>query len=121
MAISYSTFFEMSIIASLMIAAILLLRVIFKRAPRWVFCIMWGIVALRLILPVSLESRFSLLPEKEVISSSSVIGIIYEKDVIAQDVLPDHFPHEDTKFLRPTWIIRLSARAARLPLRTVIS
>ena len=31
---------------------------------------MWGIVAIRLVLPVSLESGFSLLPEKETISSS---------------------------------------------------
>ncbi len=101
MAISYSNFLEISITASLMIAAILLFRVIFKRAPRWVFCLMWGVVALRLVLPFSLESRFSLLPEKEVISSSHAIGMIYDKDVTAQDVLSGRFPKEDTEFLVP--------------------
>jgi len=101
MAISYSTFLEMSVTASLMIVAILVFRQIFKRVPRWVFCLMWGIVAIRLVLPVSLESGFSLLPEKEMISSSAVIGMIYDKDVNAQDVLSGRFPSEDTNVPSP--------------------
>lgn len=92
-----TSFFSMCITASLMILAILLLRIILKRAPRWIFCLMWGMVALRLILPISFESRLSLLPAKDVISPSAVIGILADKDVIAQDVLSGIVSDEDIK------------------------
>ena len=101
MAISQLNFFEMSVTAGLMIAAVLIFRGLFKRAPRWVFCLMWGIVALRLVVPFSIESRLSLLPEKETVFSSSVMGVIYDKDVNAQDVLSEQVPHEDTKTPSP--------------------
>ena len=54
---------SLSIIACLLILAVLVLRVIFRKAPRWVFCVLWGLVALRLVCPISLESSFSLVPE----------------------------------------------------------
>ena len=97
MAISYSNFLEISITASLMIAAILLFRVIFKRAPRWVFCLMWGIVALRLVLPVSLESRFSLLPEKEVISMRISTDVLAQLDAKAAEFDSDSKRHLHAK------------------------
>jgi len=66
---------NMSLGASILIAAVLLLRVLLRRAPRWTVCLMWAIVAVRLILPFSLESAFSLIPEREPIPAD----IIYTK------------------------------------------
>jgi len=54
-----------SIAAIWMIAAVLLLRLLLKRAPKWTHVALWGIVALRLLLPVSLESPLSLIPSVE--------------------------------------------------------
>lgn len=47
---------NMSIVAGWMILAIVLLRLILKKAPRWIFCILWALVAVRLICPFSFES-----------------------------------------------------------------
>ena len=56
---------NMSISAGWLVIAVVLLRLIFKKAPRWVFCILWGLVALRLVLPVSVESVLSLIPSTD--------------------------------------------------------
>ncbi len=58
---------NMSITASWLILAVTLLRIILKNAPKWIRCIMWGLVAVRLICPLSIESIFSLLPSTETI------------------------------------------------------
>ena len=55
---------NLSLSASWLVAAVLLLRLLLKRAPKAIHCLLWAIVALRLVLPFSLESSFSLLPEK---------------------------------------------------------
>ncbi len=45
-----------------LILALLLFRQLFRRAPRWIFCMMWGLVALWLIVPFRIESDLSVLP-----------------------------------------------------------
>ena len=59
---------NMSIAASWLILAVVLLRVVLKKAPKWIHVLLWGIVALRLICPFSFESAFSLIPSAETIS-----------------------------------------------------
>lgn len=56
---------NLSITASWLVLAVLLIRLGFRKAPRWVCCLLWGLVALRLICPVSIESAFSLIPSAE--------------------------------------------------------
>ena len=53
---------EISMIANWLILAVILLRFPLKKAPRWVTCILWALVAVRLIFPFSLESPVSLIP-----------------------------------------------------------
>ena len=59
---------NMSISAGWLILLVVLLRLIFRRMPKWIMVLLWGIVGLRLLLPVSLESRLSLIPSAETIS-----------------------------------------------------
>ncbi len=59
---------NMSISASWLILAVLLLRLVLKRAPKWVTICLWGIVALRLICPSYMETTFSLIPSAETVS-----------------------------------------------------
>ena len=54
---------DMSISASWLALAVLLLRLILKKAPKWVNVLLWGIVAVRLICPFALESSVSLIPD----------------------------------------------------------
>lgn len=56
---------NMSLAPSLLIAAAVLVR-LFKGVPKKARCVLWGFAALRLIFPFSVESIFSLLPQKEV-------------------------------------------------------
>lgn len=59
--------FNMSITASWAIAAVMALRLLLRTAPKWIRCALWAIVAVRLVCPFSLESRFSLVPSAETV------------------------------------------------------
>ena len=56
---------NMSLTASWLVLAVLLVRAIFKKAPKALLCLLWAIVAVRLLCPISLESVFSLVPSAE--------------------------------------------------------
>lgn len=58
---------NMSIAASWLVLAVLILRLCMKKAPKWITCLLWGLVALRLIVPFYMESGISLIPSSEVI------------------------------------------------------
>lgn len=64
----FSNVMNISIAASWMILAVLILRFILKKAPKWIHVALWGMVALRLLMPFSIESEFSLIPSTETIS-----------------------------------------------------
>lgn len=54
---------EMSLSASCLVLVLLLLRLVLKKAPKWIHVLLWGLVALRLVMPFSIESNLSLIPE----------------------------------------------------------
>ena len=56
---------NMSFVASWLILAVILLRLALKKAPKWITCLLWGMVAIRLLCPISLESSLSLIPNAE--------------------------------------------------------
>ena len=58
---------NMSITAGWLVLAIVLLRLILKKAPRAILCVLWGIVGIRLLLPFSFESVLSLIPSAETV------------------------------------------------------
>ena len=58
---------NMSISASWIVLAVLILRLLLKKAPKWIMVALWGVVALRLVLPFSIESAFSLIPSTEAV------------------------------------------------------
>lgn len=60
----------MSISASWVVIAVLTLRFCLKKAPKWVNVLLWGIVAVRMVFPFSIESVLSLIPSAETISPS---------------------------------------------------
>ena len=56
---------NMSITASYLVLAAVGVRLVFRKTPKWVLCLLWGLVALRLICPFTLESALSLIPSAE--------------------------------------------------------
>ena len=58
---------NMSISASWVVLAVLLFRLLFKKVPKWITVLLWGIVAIRMICPFSIESVMSLIPSAETI------------------------------------------------------
>lgn len=66
---------NISITASWIVLVVVLMRLILKKAPKWINCLLWAIVGLRLIMPFSLESVFSLIPSTETIGVSTQTGI----------------------------------------------
>lgn len=58
---------NMSISASWLVLAVLVFRLVLRKAPKWVHVLLWGIVAVRLLLPFSIESALSLIPSAETI------------------------------------------------------
>lgn len=67
MSVVFLKILNISLVAGWMILAVLLLRLFLKKAPRWITCILWALVAIRMILPFSFESMLSLVPSAEVI------------------------------------------------------
>ena len=65
-------FFNMSVTAGWIVLALVILRPLLKKAPRWITCALWGLVALRLILPFSIESAISLIPSAQTVPPESI-------------------------------------------------
>ena len=58
-------FLNRSLTAAILILAVCLVRLVFKKAPRWLICALWALVAVRLVCPFSVESVLSLIPSAE--------------------------------------------------------
>ena len=63
---------NMSISASWLILIVIVIRLVFSKVPKWINVLLWGIVAIRLIFPFTIESSFSLLPES--IGSGEIVS-----------------------------------------------
>ena len=72
MAAVFLKLLNLSISASWLVLAVLALRLVSKRSPKWMNVLLWGIVALRLMLPFSIESALSLIPSAETVSPEVV-------------------------------------------------
>lgn len=65
---------NMSINASWIILAVILTRLLLKRAPKWITCALWALVSLRLALPVSFKSSVSAVPSAETIPQNITVA-----------------------------------------------
>ena len=74
---------NMSIAASWLILAVVLLRFALKKAPKWTAVLLWGVVAVRLVVPFSFESALSLIPSAETFNAHN---IQYETPAISSGI-----------------------------------
>ena len=89
---------NMGLTASWLILAVMILRLFLKRAPRWIACLLWALVALKLICPFSIESALSLIPSSEPLPEKIMTGNTFQVDtgigfvdVPVNDYLGDHY------------------------------
>ena len=86
----FLTLLNMSITASWLILAVIVIRLLLKKAPKWISCALWALVAIRLICPFSFESKLSLIPASQTIPQNIAMqakpqidsGIAIVNDVI---------------------------------------
>lgn len=77
----------MSIEASILVCIISIFRFVFKKAPKWITCALWGLAGLKLILPFSLESIVGLLPSKSAVGlTSDGTALTFSDDRVQQAV-----------------------------------
>ena len=112
MAAVFLKLLNLSISASWLVLAVLVLRLISKRSPKWVNVLLWGIVALRLVLPFSIESALSLIPSAETVSPAVVqfdpaptitsgVSVI---DNAVNPALSEHFAAAPTASVNPLYV-----------------
>lgn len=81
---------HISMMANWLILAVMLLRFLLKKAPRWITCALWALVGVRLICPFSIESPASLVPQT---------------NFIMQGVVDTNLIHPENVPLNPTGMI----------------
>lgn len=103
---------NLSYSASWLILAVLIVRLLLKKAPKWINCLLWALVAVRMILPFSLESAMSLLPSKEVlpadIQSTDVPHIesgIYAINNTVNPVIADTLAPAEVSSVNPMQVV----------------
>lgn len=69
--------FNMSLVSLWLILAVIILRLFLKKSPKWIRFVLWAMVAVRLIVPFSFESGFSLVPNAQALNESSYSSTSY--------------------------------------------
>lgn len=77
---------NVSITASVVALAVMLLRLLLKGAPRWLSCLLWVLVALRLLFPVGIESTFSMMPDLSQVQRDAFVSVSQDNAVYKQPV-----------------------------------
>lgn len=105
MDIIFTSVFNMSIAASMLIIAVILLRLIFKNVPKWIRCVLWLFVALRLVIPISFESPFSLVLNAQTINSTSNSSVSYVSSSVNSDSLNTIHDVNIIEILSYIWVV----------------
>ncbi|MBQ8816459.1 MAG: M56 family metallopeptidase [Lachnospiraceae bacterium] len=85
---------NLSLVGSYIILIVLLARLLLQKSPKWCSYLLWGVVFLRLVLPVFPESEYSLIPEGLEISDY-VIEDLQGKISSQQDVPTEGMQADD--------------------------
>ena len=109
--------FNMSVTASWLVLAIVLLRLTFKKAPKALWCLLWAMVALRLLCPVSFESSLSLVPTAQPVPEAIAVLPTGALPMVSEAVhtaaaVPAAAPRSWLSLLSRVWILGMAAMTA---------
>lgn len=91
----FTAFLSISLSGSLILCLVLLLRLVFRKAPKTLICILWALAIFRLLLPFQIETPFSLRPETPVLTTYDT-QFFAEPEPVPIDSLPSFVPYEET-------------------------
>lgn len=95
---------ELSWQAGVLALVVMAARLVLRRAPKWAICMLWALVAVRLVLPFSLQSPVSLQAEQ-----SPVTAVLYElpqtRTAADVPVLPSAAPAEPLPSAQPAEVV----------------
>ncbi len=107
---------NMSITAGWLVLAVVILRLVFRRAPKWIHCLLWALVAVRLLCPVSVESALSLIPSAETVP---VDNFLYDVpaihsgvpavDAVVNPIISNSFTPEPSYSVNPMQVVSILA------------
>lgn len=97
-----------AITVSILILVIMLVRVLCRKMPKWITCLLWILVAAKLMMPFSVESIFSLVPTSEPIpagiameSNPHISSGIENVDNLINPALQQHFTPDKVASANP--------------------
>lgn len=82
---------QMSLTGSVLALAVMVLRIALRKAPKRLLCLLWALVALRLVCPFSIESSLSFVPKS--IADGQIISEItdYSEPEAYYQSIPDDY------------------------------
>lgn len=118
----FLNFLNRSITAGYLVLGILILRWVFRKAPRSFWLLAWAMVGLRLICPIHIESQFSLVPDPAPISNQVTIQVQEEPleslplgEPVDQPVVSEHeLSHQPAQGIAPTQAKKTDLRQTSL-------
>lgn len=97
-----------AITVGILILVIMLVRVLCRKMPKWITCLLWILVAAKLMMPFPVESVFSLVPTSEPISAGIAMESnphistgIENVDNLINPALQQHFTPDKTASANP--------------------
>ena len=97
-----------AITVSILILVIMLVRVLCRKMPKWITCLLWILVAAKLMMPFPMESIFSLVPTSEPIpagiameSNPHISSGIENVDNLINPALQQHFTPDKAASANP--------------------
>lgn len=102
----FAEFFNISVACGILILVVIGLRLVLKRAPKVMVCVLWGLVFLRLALPFHIESPLSLRPNLPVVTEDST-GLYFESELIPEEKIPDYIPRDRANYSFDGWSARV--------------
>ena len=116
---------NMSAAGSVLILAVVVLRAVLKKAPRWIICAMWALVAIRLICPISISSPVSAFrATPSIVSENGEVEVFRptggsEKPLLAVDTVQIERPQASSETIREipgtSYAVTQRSRDAYLP------
>ncbi len=106
--------FHMSSSASYLILVVLLVRFLLRKAPKRMRSFLWLLVGIRLIVPFSVESIFSLVPDTPMVEEylyqsiqSDSNGTMPVEQAVTQSVPNENVPFEEKDILKSLTVVEI--------------
>lgn len=102
----FADYFNISLACTFLILAIIILRILIRKAPKSMTCVLWTLVFVRLVLPFRLESFLSIRPPLPIVNEDST-GFFFEAPLVPENTIPEFLPRSRAAFSFGDWSARI--------------